>query len=355
MSAHWVRSGWRNRRGERARAGGRARPGSLLAVLAVCAASACQVEWGGGEIALEDPAPPPDSTAAAERLEPEQIPLPPGPHLFAVRLDARGAVRAVPLAALGNADGRTTLSDVSIPEGEDPTFRARFDSTYLAAGRELELLARGARIGMVVLDGVPAPGAGGCPSIATGQALLPPGQDIPPLAFAVPPGVSGFATPRRAAAPEANRSMTVAGPVLAERLIGGDRAFLAQRVAMSPVRISGDSLPGMAATYLIADSLAPGPPGSQAVSLFFLARFEPAQGFLPLWQEVRRYDDAAGKEAFEYLDWIRIGVDRIDALRRYDASGASFALGVTGPDDEEREVSWVESTRCDALGRLGGP
>lgn len=353
MSAHGVRPGWRNRRGERARAGGRARPRFLLTVLAACVAAACQVEWGGGEIAFEDPAPPPDS-AAAEELEPEQIPLPPGPHLFAVRLDASGAVRAVPLAALGNVDGRTALSDVSIPESEDPTFRARFDSTYLAAGRELELLARGARIGTVVLDGVPAPGTGACPSVATGQALLPPGQDVPTIAFAVPPGVSGFSTPRRAPPLEPNRSMTVAGPVLAERLIGGDRAFLAQRVAMSPVRISGDSLPGMAATYLIADSLAPGPPGSQAVSLFFLARFEPAQGFLPLWQEVRRYDDAAGKEAFEYVDWIRIGVDRIDALRRYDASATGFALGVTGPDDDERGVTWVEPSACDALAHLGG-
>ena len=346
-----MRPGLPDRQGARTRTGGSARSTLWLAALAA-GVVACQVEWGGGEIALEDPAPPPDS-AAAERLEPEQIPLSPGPHLFAVRLDASGAARAVPLATIGDTEDGVALAAVSIPESEDPTFRARFDSTYLAPGRELDLLARGVRIGTLVLDGVPSAGGGACPSIATGQALVAPGQDPPAIAFAVPSGVSGFATPRRAPPLEPNRSMNVAGPVLAERLIGGDRAFLAQRAAMSPVETPGDTLPGMAATYLIADSLAPGPPGTEAVSLFFLARFEPAEGFIPLWQEVRRYGEAAGKEAFEYVDWIRLGVDRIDVLRRYDGTSTGFALGVARSDDAEREVTWVEPAGCDALGRLG--
>ncbi len=350
MSVHGIRS--RRRDGHRARrAPGARRVAATLAATLCAGLAACEVEWGGGQIALENPAPPPDRTGATEELEPEQIPLPTGPHLFVVRLDERGAARAVPLAMLGRDDG-TTLAGVSIPDTEDPSFRARFDSAFLSPGTELDLLARGSRIGTLVLDGVPRPGGGSCASIATGQALLPPGQDAPRLAFAVPRGVSGFSTPRRAPPIAANRSMSVAGPVLAERLIGGGRAFLAQRADITPVEIPGDTLPGMAATYLIADSLAAGPPGSQAVSLFFLARFEPTEGFIPIWEEVRRYDDAADKEAFAFADWIRVGADRIDVLRRYDATSTSFALGVTGPGEAEHGVSWVEPPVCDALTRL---
>lgn len=323
-----------------------------LAVAATVAAWGCQVEWGGGQISLENPAPPPDTTATAEaRLEPEQLPLPEGPHLYAARLDGDGSARVVPLAGLSFTDDGLELTAISIPDEEDPTFRARFDSVFLAPGTDLELLARGGRIGSLVLGGIARGGVAGCPSVGTGRALLTPRQDVPTYAFAVPRGTSGADMPERIAPVESTSSMGVAGPVLAERLIGGDRAFLARLQSLTPVELAGDTLAGMAATWMIADSLAPGPPGQQAVSLFFMARFEPARGFIPVWEEVRRYDAAGNKEALEFLEWIRLGSERLDVLRRYDASSVRLAFSVTA-EGEDREVSWVEPPECATLGRL---
>ncbi|MFV1986575.1 MAG: hypothetical protein ACC682_04810 [Gemmatimonadota bacterium] len=314
----------------------------------------CQVEWGGGQISLENPAPPPDTTAnAAEELEPEQLPLPDGPFLYAVRLDRSGNARLVPLAGIARDGDDLDLSDISIPDAEDPSFRARFDSVFLAPGSQLDLLARGARLGSLIVSGVSRTGVGGCPSVATGRALLVPGQDVPTFAFAVPGGVSETTGAARVPPVEPTNSMNVAGPVLAERLIGGDRAFLARRQSLSPFALAGDTLAGMAATWMIADSLAPGPPGKQAVSLFFMARFEPARGFITLWEEVRRYSDAEDKEAFEYLDWIQLGAQRLDVLRRYDASSVRLAVSISA-EGEDRKISWMEPAGCSTLDRLSG-
>jgi hypothetical protein len=331
---------------------------SRVLVFGTMAASwGCQVEWGGGQISLENPAPPPDTTAnAVEELEPEQLPLPDGPHLYAVRLSPSGAARLVPLSGIvrqGGEEGDLELSDISIPDAADPSFRTRFDSVFLAPGTELDLLARGARLGSLVVSGVSRTGIGGCPSVATGHALLVPGQDVPTFAFAVPSGVGGVASPARVLPIEPTNSMNVAGPVLAERLIGGDRAFLARRQSLSPIALAGDTLAGMAATWMIADSLAPGPPGQQAVSLFFMARFEPTRGFITLWEEVRRYGNAEDKEALEYLDWVQLGAHRLDILRRYDASSVRLAISVTA-EGEDREISWMEPAGCSTLDRLSG-
>lgn len=323
--------------------------GALLAA----GTAGCQVEWGGGTISLEDPAPPPDTTAAVVELEPEQLPLPTGPFLHLVRLDSDGSARLTPLAGLGGPDADDPLTAVEIPSADDPTFRTRFDSIFLAPGAELELLARGGRLGSLVLEGQARAGAGSCASIATARAMISPGQDLPTWALALPAGGVSSEPPRRIASLEIERSMTIAGPVLAERLIGGDRAFLARLASMAAVDLGADTLSGMAATYLIADSLAAGPPGSNAVSLFFLARFEPARGFIPIWEEVRRYDAAEDKEIFEYLDWISIDGDRLDAVRRYDGSGVRLAVSWT-EEGEDRAIAWVEPAECSAASRLGG-
>ena len=324
-----------------------------LAVVTMIAASGCQVDWGGGHIALENPAPPPAPADAEASLEPEQVPLPVEPLLYAVGLDRAGHARVTPLARLAGGDGALRLGEISIPATEDPSFRSRFDSAFLAPGTELDLLARGNRLGSVLLEGREDSTAVACPSIAVGRALVVPNQDLPAIAFAVPRGQSGFASAARVPAASPTRSMTVAGPVLAERLIGGDRAFLARLQSLSPVTLSGDTLAGMAATWMIDDSLAVGPPGRDAVSLFFMARFEPTRGFIPIWEELRRYADGEAKEALEFVDWIQLGTHRLDILRQYDASSVRVAVSVTDPG-EDRAISWVEPSGCAALDRLAG-
>ncbi|MCG8467814.1 MAG: hypothetical protein MJB57_06325 [Gemmatimonadetes bacterium] len=324
--------------------------GALTAIL-LLTTSGCDVEWGGGYITLENPAPPPDTTVAEEDLEPEQIPLPTDPHLHLVRLEPDGAARSVPIASFGPED--PPFGDVLVPEA-DPSYRARFDSAFLAPQSELELLSRGVRIGTLVLDGRSRSGAGACPSIATGQAVVSPGQSVPSWALAAPVGTTTTGLPQRIAPLQVEPGMARASPVLAENLIGGSRAFLAQRMALAPIRLIGDSLPGMTATYLIADSLAAGPPGENAVSLFFVARREPTRGFVSIWEEVRRYDAADDKESFEHLDWTRLANGRVDALRRYGGASVRIALALTA-EAGASEIVWTEPAECGSFGRLASP
>ena len=326
----------------------------VLAAFAAVACIGCQVDWGGAEIALENPAPPPDTTAAVvEELEPEQIELPAGPHLYAVRLDSRGGGTIAPVAGIARAeDGSLDLLDIDFPEADDPTFRARFDSVFLAPGTELDLLARGTRLGSLIVGDVSGARVGGCPSTATGRVLLVPGQDVPSVAFAVPRGVSGIVDADRVPPVAETSSMGVAGPVLAERLIGGERAFLARLQSLTPVALEGDTLAGMAATWMVADSLSVGPPGDRAASLFFMARFEPTRGFIPIWEEVRRYSDPEDKEAFAFLDWITIGPHRLDVVRRFDAASVRLAVSIAAAG-EDRGIDWTEAPACAVAERLG--
>lgn len=321
------------------------------------------MEWGGGRLDLEDPAPAPEPAEAAPAAETTpEAPLPTGPLLYLVRpLGGPEAGRAlvVPVARLDGAP-----AGLELPSAPTERWRARFDSTFLAPGSELRLHSGGARIGTVVLEGEAFAPDASCPSVARGTALLLPGQRMPPLAFALAPEEpSPEIRPLPRTAPDPR--MAVTGPVLAERLIGGPRAYLAQRASLSAVPLPEDDVPAMAGTWLVNDSLAPGPPGENAISLFFLARFVPVRGYVPVWSLVRRYDDPSEKEAFEHLDWIRLPEGRLDVLRRVDATGEGLAaslLRTEGDSDgvppppatpEEadraaaaRELDWVESGPC---------
>lgn len=321
----------------------------MLVMVVACIIAACDVQWGGGRLTLEDPAPPPDTTAVQETDEPAPEPLPDGPLLYLASLEPSGAARLVPVAMLGD-----TLRSFGLPAALDADYRNRFDSAFLAPGTELELHAGGVRIGSILLGeerSIPDPA---CLSVRAATALTLPGQSLPSVAFAVPRQVPG-ATPERPRAPVQSRSMSVAGPVLAERLINDARAFLARRVALTPVWLPPDTAAAMASTYLVEDQLAPGPPTGDAISLFFLARWEPTRGFIPVWQEVRRYSDARNKEAFEHLDWITTEHGRIDFLRRYDGVGVGLAASterIPG-DPSARAIEWIEGPACSGLALLG--
>lgn len=333
----------------------------LLGGLLAAGTLACEVEWGEARIRLEDPSPPADTTGRATETEPAPLPLPEGPFLWAVRLEADGSARAVPMARLDSVEG--TLSAIEWPEDGGGGYRARFDSTFLASGTELALLAGGERIGSLVLEG-PAEadgGAGGagagaagpCPSVTAAVALLVAGQTTPELAFALPTALVRD-PPRGVPRPAPVRAMTVAGPVLAERLIDDPRAYLARRVALSAVRLPGDSVPAMAATYLVNDSLSAAPPPGEAISLFFMARYEPGRGYVPFWQAVERYGSEAGKRILVYEDWIRApGSRRIDFVRVVDVEGVRLGavrMPEGGPVSGS-DLDWTEGA-CGALDLL---
>ena len=187
----------------------RARMGLALTAAVLVSTTACEVEWGGGRIALEDPAPPADTTVTREEPRVRVVPIPDGPLLFLARLSPDGSARVVPVAGLRGESTGAELASLVFPDSVDEGYRARFDSTFMASGAELQLHAGGERIGALILGGSPAEGAADCPSVATGRALLMPGQAVPQYAFAIPAGVGGGA-PALVRAMEPTRRMTVA-------------------------------------------------------------------------------------------------------------------------------------------------
>lgn len=322
----------------------------ILACLALgLGAAGCDVEWGGAEFRLENPAPeePPEQAEAAAAAVPP-TPLPEGPLLFAVRLNpANGSARSVPIAVL-SPDG---LLPLEVPESPDDTWRGRFTERFLPAGRELELHGAGRRIGSLVLDGSVVSPRPDCMPVATGRALFPAGSQAPVTAFAFEPD-SLSAHPGRYVSFEVDNRMRTFGPILAEQLLrsrGENRPFLAQRADLEAVSWPGDENPAFAATYLINDALDAPVPERQAASLFFLARFDPTRGYYPVWSEFRRYGEGVAKEVFSYLTAVAAPAGRIDFVELRDGTGpVRLAASLDAGDGEDRKVDWTEGESCRA-------
>jgi hypothetical protein len=261
-----------------------------------------------------------------------------------------GQALAIPVARLN--DGIPELLDfpAPVPQG----YRARFDSTFAPLGRELDVGAGGSRAGSLVLSGPPRVLAAGCPSAVPARLLLPPGADAPLISFAMPSldASRGITVP---AAPELDNRIRTFGPILAEQLLrdgGEDQPFLAQRADLVALWWPGDERPAMAATYLINDALGADPPQGSGVSLFFLARFDPATGYTAEWSEMRSYG-AGTREAFTFLEAVPGPAGRIDFAIRHDGSARRLAASVRRAG-EARRIDWTEGSRCPSLELLEG-
>ena len=303
------------------------------------------MEWGGAEFRLENPAPeePPEPEVGSEAAVPP-TPLPDGPLLFAVRIDpSSGASRATPISRF-DVDG---LEPVAVPDNPDESWQPRFAERFLPAGREFELHSSGRRIGSLVLDGEVTAPRSGCLPVATGRSLVPAGSSAPRLAFAFERD-SLAGDPERYVSFEADNRMRTFGPILAEQLLrsrGENRPYLAQRVALDAVAWPGDANPAFAATYLISDDLEGPAPTGNAVSLFYLARFDPQRGYYPVWSEFRRYEGGSGKEIYTYVDAVEGPSGRIDFVEMRDGSGVRRLAGSRATEDE-RGLDWIEGSDC---------
>lgn len=330
--------------------GSRAAPAAFL--IAAALLSACDVQWGGARVRLEVPAPPPRPGSAGEPAAISIPALPRPPLLYLARLEPDGSARAIPAARLG-PEG---VEPLGWPDQPPEVFRDRFAAAFQAPGAELPLLSEGGRAGTLILGEQRSPVNAGCPRVSRGRAHLAPGGRVPEWAFARTPeaggGPAGSVT-----GPATNSRLRTFAPILAERLLreaGVARPFLARRVDLRAVTFPGDTAPGMAATYVIGDSLAVGPPLSgPSASLFFLARFDRSQGFVPVWTRVRSYEGAAGKEVLAWLGWIRTGAGPTHFVRRVTAHEARIAA--LRPESASDELVWVEPGACPALRGLGAP
>lgn len=324
-----------------------ARPARRTAVAAAAAAlalAACDAEWGGTELGLETPA----TAARADSLRAAQtadtLPsLPEGPLLFAARLAPDGRARVAAVARLG-PDGPADLGWLTDASSE---WRQAFVDAFQAPGTRLPLYARGTRIGTLILDGVETTGDAACPPVSDGHVLTRPGVAAPDVAFAWP---SDDAPPPEAvAAPVSTSRLRTFGPIMAERLLqqaGVERAFLARQADLQPVAFPGDTAAGMAATYLIADTLAPVPStAGSSVSLFFLARFDRSDGYVSEWQRVARYDSTGGKDVLVHLGMIPAGERRLEMVRQVREDGERLAAARLDPAGGG-EIVWTGGTAC---------
>lgn len=311
------------------------------------------MEWGSARLALETP--PPRDTAAEDDTTPETAglpPLPSEPLLYAVRGVPGGGARAMPIARL--VDGGA--ASLGWPDDPPGAWLDRFQAAFLAPGTELPLYSRGRRLGSVILEETDEPGNARCPAVAGARLIVPPGAPVPAWSFAHASDTASRLPESPGPLATTNRMRTF-GPILAERLLeaaGEGRPYLAAPAEIVPVPLPGDSVPAMAATYLVRDTLAAvPPPGGGSSSLFFLARWV-ENGYEPVWSRVERYDDAAGKLAFAHVDWLPVDGADLEVLRRVTATGERLAVARVEPDAGEGEVAWVEGDRCPALQRLAG-
>lgn len=322
-----------------------------LALILAGSATGCDVEWGGTSFHLENPAPEPVESVAVAAVEEAVVPLPEGPLLWAVRSTGPGGeALAMPVARMEQGVPAPLDFPAPVPEG----YRARFDSTFARAGRELVLAAGASRIGSLVLTGSPRVLDGGCPSAVPASMLMPPGTSPPLLTFAAGDGLEAGAIGVTAEPPLDSRIRTF-GPILAEQLLreGGEgRPFLAQRADLVAVAWPGDERAAMAATYLINDVLEQAPPDGEAVSLFFLARFDAAVGYVSEWSEMRTYRGGT-REAFTWLQAVPGVTGRIDLAILHDGQ-ARRLVASTSRDGEARRIDWTEGARCPSLELLEG-
>lgn len=322
----------------------------LSVILAPLWTLGCEANWGGADFAVESPEPTPSAgdTAAARETGPTLPPLPEGPLLYYVRTDSAGRALAAPAARIGPDGG---LRELTLPDTIPAAWGRRFDSAFYGPGRELALHAASRRAGSLVLSGSRSPSSS-CPPVAVGQAFVPPGAPVPGESVAIPGGVWA-AEPGPGARAESGDRARLFAPILAERFLkerGVAQPFLASRADLAAVAFPGSDRPGLAATYLIRDTLAPTPPSADsAVSLFYLASYDSAQGYVPRWVRVHRYGLQGGKRAYAWVASADGPAGRVHFLRLFDER--SVRLAALWPDTagEPGEVGWTESGRCSAL------
>lgn len=323
-----------------------------LALVLVIWVSGCDVEWGGTSFHLVNPSPPPSETEAAPEAEEVVVPLPTGPLLWAVRSAGPGGeALAMPVARM-ESNGPVPLDfPTPVPEG----YRARFDSAFAQAGRELALGAGGSRAGSLVLTGPPRVVDAGCPSVVPALMLQPPGSRPLQVAFATSQDLATGGIEVTPMVEPDNRIRTF-GPILAEQLLrqgGEDRPFLAQLADLVAMHWPGDQRPAMAATYVINDMLDGAPPEGDAVSLFFLARFDPTAGYVVDWSEMRSYSGGT-REAFRWLEAVPGPDGRIDFAVLLDGAARRIVASVAR-EVEARGIDWTEGSRCPSLELLEVP
>lgn len=266
------------------------------------------IDWGGAEVGIVPP-PPRAVEQVAEPEGPQVERVPAGPILYYVRPDNEVHATVVPLGEITARELRPLEATASWE-----AFGTQFIGRHLREGTELSLFRGGARVGTLIVQTGMVPGPEVCPQVprARGVMELVAGveRDGDFLAMAKPQAPTGLASPLP---PEPTPVMRRLAPILAERLLRERRAPLPgnwQR-AMAQLRpFPMANLPdaAFAATFLVGDTLAPGP-AQEGHSLFFIGEPVPRLGFDTAFVRFTVYaqDGRAAPRLVDFLDWTRNG------------------------------------------------
>ena len=276
----------------------------LLSGILLAAPACDNVEWGGTELEIIPPPPSQVLAAPAANEEAVQLGLPTGPVLFHLVKGPQGS-RLVPVGELSG----DSLKSIRFSEGVNAAeYQKRFQETVFPVGAQFRLFRRGAPVGTFTLQAQGPLTTCGIPT-ATGTATVvaaaADADEFIAFAEGLSPEVRGQFNP-----PQINGSINTYASIVAERLIlqaglPRPRSWTGAQRDLDALEILGGGHPEMSATYLVGDSLAVGPADPQGYSIFYLADYETARGYNPVYTEVRDYRKT-GKQApglIDYLNW----------------------------------------------------
>jgi hypothetical protein len=276
-------------------------------LLIVTATAGCDnVVWGGADIQIVPPPPP----QAGIPIEPDaqvfaEFGLPTGPLVFHLHQDEGGS-RLVPLAEVAGE----RLRMVRRPPGVSPeAYESRFRETVIPVGAQFDVFRRGARVGTFVAQRIGPVTPCGVPTVLGNVTVVAAAVEAGEyLAFrqGLAPTVRGEFT-----LPQVTGSIRTYASIVAERLILAaglprPRSWPGAQRDLQPIEVMPGGHPEMAATYLVGDDLAVGPPqAAEGYSVFYIADYETRRGYMPVYSEVRDYR-RTGKAAPRLVDYVNL-------------------------------------------------
>jgi hypothetical protein len=313
----------------------------------ITAATGCDnVAFGGIQVEVR---PPPElpggepETAETEGVEAPLSPVDLGPLAYLVeRREGSGAV-ILPIAELVGEEYRP-LPDTT----EVPRFLARFPLGRWDSGSEFVVFSQGVRVGTFVTDGTSGvdvstcltrPSGGGQielrPEAASQRRFIALAKTSPSVADSLAAFRSGLGVDAalRAAA------LNLAQRVIPEMDVLWPASIPDIRRDLQAVVLARGGPPGLAVSYVFADSLVVGPSVPSAYGLFILAESED-DGYNPLFAWYQRYDDGKAFPRFVAAHDVR-GAGAPDALLEVFGESEHW-LALVGLRDEEWEILYED-------------
>ena len=333
----------------------RARPRAFAAALTFAAvlAGCDNVQWGGIQVSITKPTAerefPKRSEATDTMPEPPPVALPTGPVVFHVRrLDPAGRATIEPVAELVGGELVTVGAD-RIERSDE--YAGRFNQRFYSPGVGYTLFRGGTRAGTFVVSAPIEGEASVCPRLrAAGQIELIPRANALAEFLAWPPGVRvGRDSLSR---PVFRSEMNELAEVLVrrgvqQRAVAGEWRF-GSAANLRPLAV-GTGSRGFAATFMIGDSLAEGPPADSAGMAFIVADYDPLRGYFPLYFDAAWYRPGE-KRALRWIDAVDLTGDARDEwLLRAHGDVLSW-YEVIGRGDMAPTVVWSSRTpACEAI------